>query len=264
MTEQVKNIASMSLVDKVTNNILQLGTSREVVINQGITEEIDYGINPLGTETPVGRREMRIDPEIQITIPTKNKDGIALSMGRKWEAVTGTVPVSWIGSITPTRNAYAAQTAGIEGFGVTADPVGAIASARSASGVSQPIIVGTYAGFNPVTAVRSIAFGANGALAISNDLIGVPIAYEVPYNLSNLTTLSEVAFTKLRLTFIMIMTDSTVMRLVFPEVQPRLDNSSLNFGQAGIQMSFRAFDDGTRCVPFDMQILGVARRCAAA
>jgi hypothetical protein len=260
ITNGLSSVGTISLVDLQTNISHILQGSAAVTFSPGIAQEIVYANNELGIEQPVKQRITREDPTLQVTFPRKTLQAMSFALGRKWGDVA-TSNCKWVRTFIPTKAEYPAKTTGFEGFGVTLDPAGVVGSAllkeipeaitRIAYGTAGTALVGT----------KSFAVGANGALKFTSDLVNIPISFSIPYTLSNIQELTEAYYTRLSLCVTMVMDDFKLVQLQFTESSPVLDGNSLNFGEAGLQATFRSLFTGAECVGYQMRYLGLLRQC---
>jgi hypothetical protein len=262
LTNGIRAVAAMSFVDNDTGIAIALQATNQVVFNPGITQEVVFASNELGIEVPVRQINSREDPTFQVTFPRKNLDALSQGLNRKWTKAGASTPVAarYLRQFTPTSNAIAAVTTGIEGFNLTADPVGAKASANLA-GVSEALTLDVFATIDPVVDTKSFAVGAAAALKFTNDVVGNPVVIDVPYTINGLYYLGEAPFSNLSLTFTLIMDDFKLIQMRFPRASISQDNTSVNFAEGGIQVTYRSIFDGTRCVPYDLVYLGLSRTC---
>lgn len=259
MTNGVSSVGTISLVDTETNIAHFIQTSTNVVFNPAITQEIVYAANELGIEQPVKQRTTREDPSLQITFPRKTLEGIGFATGRKWKSAA-LADCKWVRTFVPTKVEYPAQTTGFEGFGVTLDPANAVGSNLIKEIPEQSTRVAFGTAGTPLVGTNSFAIGLNGALKFTSDLVNNPFAMEVPYTLPDVYELSEEYFRKLRMAVTLIMDDFKLVQLEFLEASPVLDSSSLNFGEPGLQATFRSMLTGASCVGYQMRYLGDKRR----
>ena len=262
LTNGIRAVAAMSFVDNDTGIAIALQATNQVVFNPGITQEVVYASNELGVEVPVRQIVSREDPTIQVTFPRKNLDALSQGLNRKWVKAGSSTPVAvrFIRQFTPTANTTPAATTGLEGFALTADPAGARASANLA-GVSEALTLDVFATIDPVVDTKSFAVGANGALKFTNDVVGSPVVVDVPYTINGLYYLGEQPFANLSLTITLIMDDFKLIQMRFPRAAISQDNATINFAEGGVQATYRSIFDGTRCVPYDLAYLGLARAC---
>lgn len=259
ITNGIRAVAAMSLVDKTTGTAIGLQSTNQVQLSTGITQEVVYASNELGIEVPVRQIVTRQDPTIQVTYPRKTLDAVAMGLNRKWDKAGAAVPVDlkYVRQFTPTKAAYDAAATGIEGDGLTADPAGAIGSVNL-TGVFEPLTAGAFA---TLTGTKGFAVGVDGALKFTTDVVNNPVLIEVPYTLNGLYRLGEAPFDNLSMTLTLIMDDFKLLQLQFPRAAISQDNNSINFAEGGVQVTYRSIFDGTRCVPFDLVYLGLAREC---
>jgi hypothetical protein len=262
LTNGIRAVAAMSFVDNDTGIAIALQATNQVVFNPGITQEVVYASNELGIEVPVRQIKSREDPTFQVTFPRKNLDSLSQALNRKWVKAGSSTPVAarFIRQFTPTANSIPGVLTGFEGFALTADPAGARASANIA-GVSEQLAVEAFATHDPVADTKSFAVGAAAALKFSNDVVGNPVVIDVPYTVNGLYYLGEQPFANLSLTFTMIMDDFKLVQMRFPRAAISQDNTSINFAEGGVQVTYRSIFDGTRCVPYDLVYLGTDRGC---
>jgi hypothetical protein len=260
LTNGVSSVGTISLVDLETNISHLIQATGAITFNPGIAQEVIYAANELGIEQPVKQRTTREDPTVQVTFPRKTLTAIGFAVGRKWQSA----PLGnckWVRTFIPTKAEYPAKTTGFEGFGVTLDPAGVVGSlldkevpdplVRIAYGTAGTALVGT----------KSFAVGENGALKFSPDVVGIPVSFSIPYTLPNIFELGEDYFRRLSLCITMVMDDFKLVQMQFTEAAPVLDNSSLNFGEAGLQATFRSMFTGAECVGYQMKYLGMKRKC---
>jgi hypothetical protein len=257
----ISSVGTVSLVDKVVNLAHFLDVSNAIVFNPGVTEEIVYAASELGIEQPVKKQITREDPTMQVTIPRKSLEAISFATGRKWESSTN-VPATWNRTFIPTKAEYPAKTLGYEGFGVQADPAGAIGAIHFKEGEPETatrVAFGTAG--QALSGTKSFAIGENGALKFSPDIVNVPFAMKIPYVLASALILGEEYYRSLALVVTLLMDDKKLVQLEFGEASIVLDGSSLNFGEAGLQMTFRSMLTGETCVGYQMRYLGLGRKC---
>jgi hypothetical protein len=257
----IKSVAAISLYDKTAGAALVLQTTKAVTFSPGITQRVEYASNELGVEVPVRQVVDREDPTIKIVYPKKNLDALAQGLNRKWvkAGATTAVDTNWVRQFTPTKGDYPAVLAGIEGFGVAQDPVGAVGSVLL-DGVSEPMTIQPYATFVPATP-KSFAIGLNGALKFSTDVIGSSVLIDVPNPILGIYYLGEKPFSNLSMRVSLIMDDFKMIQLRFPSAAISQDNTSINFAEGGVEATYRSIFDGSRCVAYDMVYLGTARTC---
>jgi hypothetical protein len=259
MTNGLSSVGTISLVDTETNIAHFIQTSNAVTFSPGIAQEIIYAANELGIEQPVKVRTTREDPTLQITFPRKTLGAIGFATGRKWKSAA-LANCKWVRTFVPTKEEYPAQTTGFEGFGVALDPANAIGSTLIAEVAEAATRIAYGTAGTPLVGTKSFAIGLNGALKFTTDLVDNPFTMEVPYTLPNVYELSEEYFRKLRMVVTLIMDDFKLVQLEFLEASPVLDNSSLNFGEPGLQATFRSMLTGASCVGYQMRYLGDKRR----
>jgi hypothetical protein len=257
----ISSVGTLSLVDKIPNIAHFLDVSNNINFNPGVTEEIVYAASELGVEQPVKKQVTREDPTMQVTVPRKSLEAISFATGRKWEEAQN-VPSTWVRTFIPIKAEYAAKTAGYEGFGVAADPAGAIGSILMKEAVPE---LATRVPFGSagtaLVGTKSYAIGENGAMKFTPDLVGVPFAMKVPYVLSTAQILGEEYYRSLALVVTLLMDDKKLVQIEFNEASIVLDGSSLNFGEPGLQMTFRSMLTGEKCVGYEMRYLGLGRKC---
>jgi hypothetical protein len=257
----ISSVGTISLVDKVGNIAHFLDVSNAIQFNPGVTEEIVYAASELGIEQPVKKQVTREDPTMQVTVPRKSLEAISFATGRKWEDGTN-VPATWVRTFIPTKGEYAAKTAGYEGFGIAADPANAIGSILIKEGIPEAatrVAFGTAG--TALSGTKSFAIGENGALKFTPDLVGIPFAMKVPYVLATAQVLGEEYYRALALVVTLLMDDKKLVQIEFNEASIVLDGSSLNFGEPGLQMTFRSMLTGETCVGYQMRYLGLGRKC---
>jgi hypothetical protein len=261
ITNGIRSAAAMSLVDKSTGTALVLQVTKGITFNPGITQEIIYGVNELGTEVPLKQITTREDPTFQITYARKTLETLAQGLNRQWtKAATNTaVDSKWVRQFTPNSGDIPAVLTGVEGFGVVADAVGSVASVILDQ-ISEKMTLQPYATFTPATP-KSFAVGLNGALKFSTDVIGNPVLIQIPNPKNGLFYLGEKAFSNLSMNISFIMDDFKIVRMIFPSASISQDNTAVNFAEGGVQATYRSLFDGTRCVPYDLVYVGDARNC---
>lgn len=260
LTNGIRAVCAMSFVDNDTGIAIALQATNQVVFNPGITQEVVYASNELGIEVPVRQIKSREDPTFQVTFPRKNLDALSQGLNRKWTKAGAATPVAarYIRQFTPTAASIPGVASGIEGFDLTVDPAGAKGSVNL-SGVSEAMTVSPFA--TPTFTTKGFAVGAAGALKFSNDVVGNPVIIDVPYAINGLYYLGEQIFANLSLTFTLIMDDFKLIQMRFPRASISQDNTSINFAEGGVQVTYRSIFDGTRCVPYDLTYLGLSRTC---
>jgi hypothetical protein len=190
-------------------------------------------------------------------------DSLAVGLGRKWNAAAS-VDVVFVRSFKATKNSYLAATTGTEGFGIAANVAGAKASVRINDFYEPLTLAPDFDTFDVATSTNSFAVGLNGALKISNDVVGNPVSYEIPATIADVRELGEDAYDQLKLTIVMITDDGNLVQLQFPETSMALDGKSVNFSESGIEVTFRSLYDGSTCTPYTIKHLPQLRDCIKA
>ncbi len=255
----VKGVGTLSIVDRENDTAHAFAISRNITLNPNFTQEVVYAADELGTDVPIQTVLTQQDPQLQITFPRKSVESMAIVLDRKWGA-EGAVPgVQYNRVITPTTNTIAALGAGFEGEGILADVAGAVLGAKIGEHTVKATQVNEAAFLATNTAEFSV--GADGLIQITNDLVGNPVSFRVPYALANARLLGEERFLNLSLTVTLVLDDLNLVQIQFDSAQVVLDQSTLNFGESTVQATFRANFTGERCTAYDIISLGKRRRC---
>jgi len=167
------------MTDNATGVIYVLPNPSKFALNTGITELKKQAASQLGvkvTSTTVISAE---EPIVTLSFATATSFISGLIMGRKF-ALQSVASYVAKNNVLLTANSRAGATeAGLEGYGIVADVVGAKASVfRANQNVALTYIA--YSGFNTSGTTDSFGVGANGALIFSDNLVGNPISYQIP------------------------------------------------------------------------------------
>lgn len=258
-TKMVTEVIIRDLED--SGNLIVVPSPSEVNFNQGIEMEETMGVSPLGEMVTVDMQPQQRNPEIVMTFPKKSPATLGMKMGYRMEEVTGMQAALRRNGVQVDRTSFAAATDGKEGFGIVADQEDATASYLKDNGISAPLTLETFAGFDPVTATLSFAVGDNGALSFSEDLIGKFVSYEIPYILTEGVMMTENLFNRFKPTIVVIQNDLKIMAWEYPEAIIDQSNGDINFNESQVEITMRIIYNGIGCLPVKVKYLGQARLC---
>ena len=263
-TKMVTDVVLRDLEDP-TNPLIVIPNPSEVTFDQGIEMEETMSITPLGEMQLVDLYPKQRNPKIQMTFPKKTPATLGMKFGYRFESIAGLAAFLSRNGVQIDRNTYPPATAGKEGFGVTADVEGAIASYLDENNLSIPLTQGTFATLDLDTATLSFAVGLNGALKFTNDLIGKFVSYQIPYTIAiGGVALTEALFNRFKPTFVVIQNDLKIVSFEYPEAIVDQSDGEINLNESQLQVTLRITYNGTGCLPVKVKYLGQARQCADA
>lgn len=171
-----------------------VATPNEPTLNKGIEITKIMAPGPTGKMGVVDLYPDSQDPSLAISFPVSNPITRGISEGKAPEALTtqADTVVVW-GPRLITKQFYPPAIEGQEGFGILASPPGASGGTLAESGIIAPLtMTGVYSATVPPTGTKTVAIGANMALAFSADLIDSYVTMVIPNNLTGIIRLSEI------------------------------------------------------------------------
>ncbi|KYC42098.1 hypothetical protein WA1_19045 [Scytonema hofmannii PCC 7110] len=257
----IKQNTDVVLEDLETpGRILVIPNASEVSYDPGIELEEVMASTPLGVMQIVDVYPKSQNPVVNLTFPKKTPEILGMKMGLKMATEASMSSFVARNGFKVEGTSYPAATTGYEGFGITADIEGAIASYLDEDGISVPLTQGTFATFSTGSPTLSFAVGLNGAMKFSDDLIGKYVSWRIPVTITDGLYLSEAAFNRFKMNLVFVQNDLRIVSVGFREVIVPGDGE-INFTEATMQVSFRVVYNGAGCLPIEIKYLGQARKC---
>jgi hypothetical protein len=241
------------MTDNATGIIYVVPNPSKFALNTGITELKKQAASQLGvkvTSTTVISAE---EPIITLSFATATAFVSGMIMGRKF-ALQSIASYVAKNNVLLTANSRAGATvAGLEGYGIVADVVGAKAAVfRANQNVALTYIA--YSGFSPSGTTDSFAVGANGALLFSDNLVGNPISYQIPLAAaSRLALTADTAFDYNVKVFFLDLANR-VSLFEATSVKPVL-GKTFDPSAESVDVELRVNYSGAFCAPYSFQYL---------
>ncbi|MEO0373214.1 MAG: hypothetical protein AAF329_01045 [Cyanobacteria bacterium P01_A01_bin.17] len=259
---RLKSISNMAVFDKtVTPEVLMIvDTPGSAEVDPGIEELLSTTRSELGEEVVESVEINGQQPLVNCTFPGVSPVLLALRYGVKLRVQEDSFNIEK--RVRVAQNAYPAATNGKEGFGMPADQELSRMTTVSDLGDRQELTRLTFAGFDAAGTTDSFAQGADGAWAISDNLIGSDIQYSFPHTQTEVLGLSEDPLSDLRLNFTAIMRDLKIFRIEIPSVSvDRQGSGPIPIAGGEMNLNFRVTYDGSTCTPITYKWIGQARAC---
>lgn len=161
----------------------KIGAQANFNLNAQVVAEMEK--NDEAIMVPYNLRTDQQTPTFTFSPSREDARTTAVRLGRLLSTASTTAIYPWQRIVN--ANSYAAATTGTEGFGATANDTNAIGAVLR-NGVSVELDRVTFATFD-ATVDDQFGLGANGALALSNNLIGSEVVIWIPYPVANATRL---------------------------------------------------------------------------
>lgn len=170
-------------------------------------------------------------PELSINYTYLQPEMIGFQVGNQLAA--GTLDTGIPRYLEVTKNEYPGAAAGFLFNGMAEDLAGVVGSVLTDAGLSVALTYGTYATFDPTTD-NSFAFGADGALKFSDNLVANRdiVMILAPSTVAG-NVLSEAVVGTHRLYATLINDQNKVTLFKAENVTPNLEGTSIEFGGDG-------------------------------
>lgn len=181
-------------------------------------------------------------PAFQLDYSAKTPELIGLKLNRRFAPPASTTQYVVRNKFrVPSTGTVAAVASGTFGFGISADPVGAIGSYMNEYGVTAALTYDAFA--DDITASpTTFAIGANGALKFSNDLKNGQVSIKYPVASQTVRSLGSTSYTQLEMFARLVSLDLTMSTYYASDIS--VDSTGdISLAEPGQQLTF--FVNGT-------------------
>jgi hypothetical protein len=241
--------------DNTTGIIHVTPSASKFVLATGLTEIKKQAASQLGVKVTATTVIDAEEPLMTLSYGTLNAFTAGLLFGRSFAVQTLASYLAKNNVLLSGNSIAGATSAGQEGYGLAADPAGAIASQFN-NNLDVPLTYVTpYSTFDPVGTTNSFAVGANGALKFSNNLIGYPVSWLIPVPTASRLALTGNTFFDFNVKVFFLDLQNRVSLFEATSVKPVL-GKNFDPSAESVDIELRVNYDGSTCAPYSFQYIG--------
>lgn len=260
----LSDVSMIPIVNSVKQAPIVLASPSEASLNKGISLTDIMTTSPFGETVLADSFINENKPVLSLTFPVFTPQTVALREGVKLIADADPYP-TWVvrSPFLVTQQIYAAAVSGQEGFGVVANPTGALASYLDETGISRPITIsGVFSPTTPPTGTATMSIGENLAMSFSSDLVGKYISLYCPNQLGGIIRLSETPEDTFEINLTGVTRALQPWHLKIHRAVLKQDAGDYNLAaEQQLQMEFQIVNQGGGCRLYEFQWLPQTRAC---